>query len=256
VVLVRYLLGTADREDEARFDELSVTDATFAERLRAIEHELADAYVRGELSPSDRDRWEARYLVSQHGRDDLTLAEALAARDEPKSSAPGLSSIMWGLAAAAVLFVAVATGYLVSHRSGPAPQTVARQPPTPAAGAPRDTQPPSAGVVAFTLMPSIRSIDEPPKLTIPAGTTDVKLTLRLDGDEYRVYGLTLRDLASNTVAWRSSDVTAEGSGANRSLVVSIPASTFQTGRYLVNVNAGPANAREIVATYPLVVVLQ
>jgi hypothetical protein len=52
-------------------------------------------------------------------------------------------------------------------------------------------------------------------------------------------------------------MTAEGAvGANRSLVVSIPASTFQTRRYLVNVSAGPAGAREIVATYAVVVMLQ
>jgi hypothetical protein len=48
---------------------------------------------------------------------------------------------------------------------------------------------------------------------------------------------------------------AEGAGVTRSLVVSIPPSTFQTRRYLINVSAGSAGAREIVATYALVVVL-
>ena len=41
--LVRYLLGTLPREDEERFDELSIVEPGFAERLRAIEHDLADA---------------------------------------------------------------------------------------------------------------------------------------------------------------------------------------------------------------------
>jgi hypothetical protein len=252
--LVRYLLGTADRDDEERFDELSVTDAAFAERLRAIEHDLADAYVRGELSPSDRARWEARYLASPHGRDDLALAEALAARDE--TPAPRRSWIPWGFAAAAMLFVTAVAGYLVTHQAPGAPQTVARQPEPLPAGRPAEAQPPVAHIVALTLAPSVRSIQEPPTLTIPRGTSEVKLTLRLEGNEYNHYSVALRDLTSNSVEWRSSEMAAEGSDANRSLVVSIPASTFQTRRYLISVSAGPSDVREIVATYPFVVVLQ
>ena len=278
--LIRYLLGYADPEDEERFDEMSVTDAPFAERLRAIEHDLADAYARGELSVSDRERWTARYLASPHGRDDLALAEALAAREERGGRGrivPGRAlrrGLWWVAAAAAVLVLAVVGAYRMRHLERPA-ETIAQQPstivPTPAPStavptppAPtttgRATPPPTparvASVIALTLSPSVRSIDEPPTLTIPRGTTDVKLTLRLDADENKSYRVALRNLSSNAVVWNSSDAVAEGQGANRSVVVSIPASTFQTARYLVNVSAGPPAAREIVATYSLVVVLQ
>jgi hypothetical protein len=255
VALVRYLLGMADREDEERFDELSVADAAFAERLRAIEHDLADAYVRGELSPSDRERWEARYLASPHGRDDLALAESLAAREVRETPARRRSWIPWGVAAAAVLFVTAIAGYLVTHQA-PAAPTVARQPEQPPVTKPAEAQPPVAQVVALTLAPSLRSLDEPATLTIPRGTTDVKLTLRLDGNEYDHYSIVLRDLTSNSVEWHSSEMVAEGTEVNRSLVVSIPASTLHTRRYLISVSAGPPGLREIVATYPFVVVLQ
>lgn len=251
--LIRYLLGQADREDEERFDELSVIDPAFAERLRAIEHDLADAYVQGELSRHDRARWEERYLVSPHGRDDLVFAEALAARQHRgRSSAP---AAWWLLAAAAVLALATVGGYRLVHREQP-PASVAQQQPaaTPAPAPPASA--PVAHVVALTLSPSIRGIDATPRLEIPPNTTDVKLTLRLDQDEYRSYTVAIRDLTANAVVWSSPETTAEGAGgANRSLVVSIPASTFQTRRYLINVSAGPAGAREIVATYPVVVVL-
>jgi hypothetical protein len=266
--LVRYLLGNADREDEERFDELSVTDAAFAERLRTIEHDLADAYVRDELSPSDRERWVARYLASPQGRNDLALAEALAAREAEHRRSPRRGrraqivaagalkpAVWWATAAAAVLMIAVVGGYRVLHRDLPA-ETVAQHPSTIAPTPAPTTPTPVASVVALTLSPSVRSISEPPTLTIPHGTTAVKLTLRLDADESKSYTVALRNLTSNAVVWNSSDIAAEGQGANRSLVMSIPASTFQTARYLISASVGSSNAREIVATYPLVVVLE
>src|SRR5262245_48568132 len=127
-VLVRYLLGEADRGDEERFDEWSVTDGAFADRLRALEHDLADAYVRGELTPSDRERWEARYLASQHGRDDLALAEALERREEEGRWRVAGDWRWWPVAAAAVLVLAVIGGYRLLHRERP-PVSVARQTP-------------------------------------------------------------------------------------------------------------------------------
>jgi hypothetical protein len=275
-VLVRYLLGEADRSDEERFDELSVIDAAFAERLRAIEHDLADAYVREELSSSDRERWEARYLASQHGRDDLALAETLAARETEvggrRSEVGGRGSEgggrrsegggrrfggWWQLTAAAVLVLAVIGGYRIAHRQRPS-ATVARQPPvmTPAPAPAPATPAPVAHVVALTLMPSVRSIDATPTLEIPPGTTDVKLTLRLEPDARDRYNVALRDLTSNTIAWQADSVTATGSGADRALVISVPSSTFRQRRYLINVTAAAAGSTEIVATYPLIVVLQ
>jgi hypothetical protein len=251
--LVRYLLGHADREDEERFDELSVTDAPFAERLRAVEHDLADAYVRGELSPPDRERWETRYLASQHGRDDLAVAKALLERERRDTRG---SWRLWGLALAAGLLLAVA-GYRLMGGRQPTPAKLQPAPSTTSTSAAVPQAPPAvAHVVALTLTPSVRSLGEVPTLTIPRGTTDVKLTLRLDADEFKLYTIALRDLTSNTVVWSSSETAAEGEGANRALVVTIPSSTLQTRRYLITASAGPSNAREIVATYPLVVVLQ
>lgn len=281
-VLTRYLLGEADLEDEERFDELSVSDAAFAERLRAIEHDLADAYARGELSPSDRERWEARYLGSQHGRDDLALAQALVARErggskdppyDSKSAGPphgsksagpshdskyvgrvlrpGGLSAWWPLAAAAVLVLAIAGGYRVLHRAE-APATVARQAPvaTPAPAAP----PAARRVVALTLVPSFRGPGEPPTLTISPGTTDATLTLTLEPDDAPQYDVALRDLSTNGVAWRADRVAAGGTDPDRAIVVSVPASTFHTRRYLINVMR--SGTPEILASYPLVVVVQ
>lgn len=285
--LVRYLLGYVDREDEERLDELSVIDPDFAERLRAVEHDLADAYARGELSSTDRERWEARYLASQHGRDDLALAQTLAARERTASQGAAYDgtrragakhteydgsdardsegagrafrrAAWWPLAAAAVLVLAVATGYRVVHRQQPV-TTTAQQPESAPAQrpAPAPTSSVSAAhVLALTLAPSVRSIGEPPTLEIPPATTDVKLTLRLDEDSHTRYRITVRDLTANAIVWNSPEMPAEGTGVNRSIVISIPASTFRTRRYLISVSAGPADAHESIATYPLIVMVQ
>jgi len=93
-------------------------------------------------------------------------------------------------------------------------------------------------------------------LRIPAGTTEVRLTLRLDADDYRRYAVSVRDLVANTDVWHSDPISATGGDRDRSVVVSIPASTFQTRRYLINVMGETTRATEIAGSYPLVVVLQ
>ncbi len=49
-VLIRYLLGSLSEEEAERLDELGIADDAFAWRLRAVENDLVDGYVRGELS--------------------------------------------------------------------------------------------------------------------------------------------------------------------------------------------------------------
>jgi hypothetical protein len=266
--LVRYVLGFADREDEEQFDELSVTDAAFAERLRAIEHDLADAYARGELSPTDRERWETRYLASQHGRDDLALARALADRELEghRLDSRGRGSedrafatrgfrlgALWALAAGVVM-VAVIGGYRLARRDAPSARVAQTQTPsTPSSAAAPAQSAPVADVIALTLSPAVRSIDQPPTLAIPPGTGTVALTLKLQPDAHDRYTVAVQDLSTNIRVWSSSDAVPAGAGPDRSLVVTIPASLFRTRRYLISVSAEP-EGRDTIATYTVIVV--
>ena len=45
-----YLVGALAEDETERLDEMSLTDDIFADRLRNVENDLADAYARGELS--------------------------------------------------------------------------------------------------------------------------------------------------------------------------------------------------------------
>src|SRR5438132_1795782 len=132
--IAQYLLGSLSETEAERFDKLSVTDDQFADALRIAEKDLVDAYVQGELTGPDRDRFETYYLSSPLRRSNVEFAQAFrvwaeqnaVAELRPESlddqdkkegwftafgffSAPHLA---WGFAAAALLLF-IAGGLLV-----------------------------------------------------------------------------------------------------------------------------------------------
>jgi hypothetical protein len=80
-VLLRYLLGCLSEEEAERLDELSIADDAFAWRLNAVENDLVDAYVRGELSSGDLAGFKKSYLSSPKRMQKLEFAEALGSFD-------------------------------------------------------------------------------------------------------------------------------------------------------------------------------
>jgi hypothetical protein len=121
--LIRYLVGRASDEEAEQLDELSVASEEFALRLRAVEHDLMDAYVNGELTGETLDGFRSQYLRTPSGLADVALAEALrgyrrtpaAARVAASVAAPVATPVAarrkwpaWGLAAAALVLAASA----------------------------------------------------------------------------------------------------------------------------------------------------
>ena len=138
-LITQYLLGSLSVEETDRLDELSMSDDEFAQRLQAIENDLVDAYVGGELSGQALQQFNAFYLSSPKRREKVRFAQvfhtvvqdpgalraqpAVAARPISHRSAPysrqrlplptmSRGSWQWGLAAAASILLAVA-GWLV-----------------------------------------------------------------------------------------------------------------------------------------------
>ena len=141
-VLIRYLLGSLPEEEAGQLDELSIADDAFVWRLSAVENDLVDSYVRGDLSGDSLAQFKGSYLSTAKRLQKLEFAEALSsfnastataatqaapALTEPRSrqageSSAGLSSsrwlsvprlaLQWGFAASALglLFV---SGYLL-----------------------------------------------------------------------------------------------------------------------------------------------
>jgi len=112
--LVQYLIGGLTGEDVETIDEAIVADAEFEVRLRAVEDDLVDAYVNGELTGDTFDRFTSYYLTSPAGRARVEIAEALRGyrRENASAVAPApavrrsAAAVWWPLAAAAVLLLA------------------------------------------------------------------------------------------------------------------------------------------------------
>lgn len=172
-----YLLGLLSEAETEQLDELSITDEAFAWRLRAAEDDLVDAYVRGDLPPQTRARFEEFYLASPRHRQRVEFARDLArttdrARDQPNGVAPALnasstheihrprarmSGAWWLLAAAAAVVVAfgamlVRTG-LVRPDSSASTTAVAGSNPAQGSSAPRSTANPPADLPSVATTP-------------------------------------------------------------------------------------------------------
>lgn len=88
VELRRYLLGELGEEARWAVEERLFIDGDYLLQLQALEDELLDAYVYGDLAPAERDRVEAELLSRPGRQEDLKFAHALkdfldAEVDEP-----------------------------------------------------------------------------------------------------------------------------------------------------------------------------
>jgi len=118
-LLVRYLIGSLPDEELERVDELSITSDDVAFRLRTLEHDLVDAYVKGELTGETLDLFRSHYLSSPAKRERVRFAETLRSyQTKPAAAASSLPAtsfargsawpravLQWGLAAAALLLL-------------------------------------------------------------------------------------------------------------------------------------------------------
>jgi hypothetical protein len=137
-----YLLGALPETEAERLDELSVANDEFAARMRVVENDLVDAYVKGELSGKTLKRFESHYLASPMRREKVRFAQAFlgfadkaaiaqvkdrkaaaGVRSEPEQVPSSGSfwqkffrvqrlSLQWGLATAALLLL-LAGGYFL-----------------------------------------------------------------------------------------------------------------------------------------------
>src|SRR5262249_9488906 len=77
-MLTRYLLGELNAEEAAQLEKRYFQDADFLGELQAVECDLSDSYVRGELPVDRRKRFEQRFLTSPALRQQALFADALA----------------------------------------------------------------------------------------------------------------------------------------------------------------------------------
>ena len=74
--LRQYLLGSLPEAETEVFDELSIADEIFVERLDAVENDLIDDYVYREISGTELAQFESHYLASPRRREMVKFAQA------------------------------------------------------------------------------------------------------------------------------------------------------------------------------------
>ncbi|MBO0800845.1 MAG: hypothetical protein J2P31_18665, partial [Blastocatellia bacterium] len=124
-LIAKYLLGLLSEDEAERLDSFIFEDDEFAYRLQAVEDDLIDSYVKGELTGRQLENFQANYLVTPARRDKVIFAGALQrmmnqSPDNRRREAHNPSSLRqilqpifagfalplrWGLGAAALLLL-------------------------------------------------------------------------------------------------------------------------------------------------------
>jgi len=77
-LLQKYLLGDLSEQEQVVVEDRAFAEPGYLEALEGVEADLIDAYVRGELSQTDRRQFERRFLTSPQRRNKVEFARTLA----------------------------------------------------------------------------------------------------------------------------------------------------------------------------------
>ena len=77
-LLTRFLLDELDERERAEVEDRLLSETEFYEQMLVREAELTDAYVRGELSHGERERFEKSFFATRDRRKRVEFAQGLA----------------------------------------------------------------------------------------------------------------------------------------------------------------------------------
>jgi len=282
-LLADYLLGRLPEEEQLRLEAAYLADPEAQEELVALEAELIDAYVRGELGPVERQGLEAGLLASPRGRARLDFARSWAHRGErtPRPAGasvdrsrppfwrrlPLLAGTRLAAAAAGLTLALGLTALSWRYAWEPRPPDVApegrsEEPGGPAPGAGAGSPPPSpdastggGGGPAQGGRPprrehwnelyagNVRGGGEPAEVRIPRGSPAALLKLNLDVDNHPSYAVALTG-----TGWVEKGLRSRRTRTGSALFVRVPAALLEAGaEYTLVLSPGREPARPIRA---------
>ena len=240
----RYLLGELSPAEQAELETQYFGDPDLLDRIDAAEDELIDGYVRRELPPERRLRFESHFLNDKR-LERVRMAEALQ-----RAAAPRVARRpAWILPAAAALFGAalLAIVWLIVQNRGlqhrietlRAERDQARtQAEIARKTAPEPPKQPSTplAVAAIVLSPGLtRDAGEVAIVSVERQTSMVRIEARLETPAAR-YGATLQR-AGEPPVWTGSGLVAQTIDGERRLVLYFSREQFQAGDYILTVTA-------------------
>src|SRR5262245_3816459 len=97
--ITRYLLGELPNEEQAALEKSYFKDPLIFDQVLQVESELLDAYARGQLSATMRERFEQSYLKHPSRRERVEFTKALMAsideRHESRQSLKPPAPVSW-----------------------------------------------------------------------------------------------------------------------------------------------------------------
>ena len=95
--IMRYLLGELPEAEQAQLEEHAFSDAGYLEQVTAVEKDLIDEYVRGELSGGEKEAFEPRFFASAERRRQVEFARAFGqvTNEASRNERPAAISSWW-----------------------------------------------------------------------------------------------------------------------------------------------------------------
>jgi len=247
-LLLPYLLRLLPDDQAEQVELATLSDDQVAERLKAVEHDLVDGYIRDTLDAVTRDRFESYYLSSPIRRERVRFAaeflraiDGAAAKGQAAAdgaAVPFQAKRGWRLLAAAAVVV-LASGTLMLMLTD-RQRTVEPAAVAPPAQSEASQPSPSPSSIALVLLPQTRAVSEPPTLHVAPGVSRVRFELRLDSDDYAGYQAGLRDPRTNATVWRSTWMTPPARAGGSTVEVDVPAGLLKPQHYSLDVTGRTA----------------
>ena len=260
--LVKYLLGDLPPDQEIQVEDRAFADAEYLTALETAEADLIDSYVRGELSQTQRRRFESRFLVSPQRRRKVAFARDLAkVVAEVKAATPIPATVsgwdalvrliggwspafQFALALAALVVVVGAVWLVIDNMAmrsriagleNPPRQIEPKVEPQPnEAKAPPDNPKvttPNA-IATFIFVPGVtRTPNGPQQFTLDTSTQLARIEIQLDDrDNQPRFRVELRTASGDEVLVRSN-LQRIKTAAGYSVVFEVPASALDSAEY-------------------------
>jgi anti-sigma-K factor RskA len=91
-IIRKYLMGDLQLQEQLQVEERLFLDSEYLRTLKAVEDELVDDYVYGELSTDERARFEKYFMSTPERQEALTVAQALKRYVPTNNSLPATSA--------------------------------------------------------------------------------------------------------------------------------------------------------------------
>jgi hypothetical protein len=276
--LLGYLLGELSEQESVELEGQYFANSDTFEHLCALEDELIDRYVCGELSMRDRERFEKRFLSSPKQLQKIEFARSFfqyVAKAPPHRERTWRGITQWRFAlpkpailvpAALALAAAVGSGswwlwrMQSPTRTGGLQTQADRTRPAAAGGEQpaltRQQGPSTSGqqskglVVALLLTTDLTRGDaRQTTLAIPSNSSWVELTANLEPDTYKSYRCELQTVDGHLI-WSQEAAEARSGTSGKSVLVRIPAERFASRDYVFTLSGRTAAGKfEVVGEY-------